>query len=100
MSANVNSEVTILKRQGKGGIMGAIKRMLARESFFMATYTTTDGQPGEVGLAPTHQGEGDRPTKGRRRRGAAPRSFVVQRILRPIATRHAALPRDARGATE
>ncbi len=57
MSANVNSEVTILKRQGKGGIMGAIKRMLARESFFMATYTTTDGQPGEVGLAPTHQGD-------------------------------------------
>jgi len=30
--------------------------MLARETFFFSTYRVTDGQPGEVGLAPTHMG--------------------------------------------
>jgi uncharacterized protein (TIGR00266 family) len=34
-----------------------MKRILARENFFFSTYTTKDGGPGEVGLAPIHQGE-------------------------------------------
>ncbi len=37
--------------------LGCVKRLLARENFFFSTYTTSDGRPGEVGLAPTHQGE-------------------------------------------
>ena len=55
-SANVDIDVTTRSR-GKGGILGGVKRLLSGESFFMSTYKTTDGQPGEVGLAPTHQGE-------------------------------------------
>jgi len=31
--------------------------LFAGENFFFSTYSTDDGQPGEVGLAPTHQGE-------------------------------------------
>ncbi len=56
MSGNITSEVTTLRREG-GGVMGALKRVLAKESFFMSTYQTTDGLPGEVILAPTHQGD-------------------------------------------
>ncbi len=34
-----------------------VKRLLAAENFFFSTYSTTDGQAAEVGLAPVHQGE-------------------------------------------
>jgi uncharacterized protein (TIGR00266 family) len=39
-----------------GGLKRSLKRMLANETFFCSTYRVTDGQPGEVGLAPTHMG--------------------------------------------
>ena len=44
------------KSRGQGGLLGGLKRMLARETFFFSTYRVTDGQPGEVGFAPTHMG--------------------------------------------
>ena len=55
-SANMDIDVTTRSR-GKGGLLGGVKRLMGGESFFMSTYQTNDGQPGEVGLAPTHQGE-------------------------------------------
>lgn len=55
-SGNVQIDVTTSAR-GSGGIFGGVKRLLARENFFFSTYSTSDGRPGEVGLAPTHQGE-------------------------------------------
>ncbi len=55
-SPNVDIDVTTQSR-GSGGILSGVKRLLARENFFFSTYTTNDRQPGEVGLAPTHQGE-------------------------------------------
>ncbi len=55
-SANVDIDVTTASR-GSGGLLSGVKRLLARESFFFSTYCTNDGQSGEVGLAPTHQGE-------------------------------------------
>ena len=55
-SANVDVDVTT-KSVGSGGLLAGVKRLIARESFFMSTYRTTDGAPGEVGLAPVHQGE-------------------------------------------
>ncbi len=55
-SANVDIDVTT-KSQGAGGLLSGVKRLLARESFFFSTYSTNNGQRGEVGLAPTHQGE-------------------------------------------
>lgn len=55
-SANVDIDVTT-KSRGSGGLLGGVKRLLAAESFFFSTYATNDGRPGEVGLAPTHQGE-------------------------------------------
>lgn len=55
-SANVDIDVTTRTR-GRGGLLSGLKRMLAAESFFFSTYRTTDGQPGEVGLAPTHLGD-------------------------------------------
>jgi uncharacterized protein (TIGR00266 family) len=55
-SGNVQIDVTTSAR-GSGGILSGVKRLLAREHFFFSTYTTDDGRPGEVGLAPTHQGE-------------------------------------------
>lgn len=39
-----------------GGLLGGVKRMLAGESFFIATYRADDSQMGQVGLAPTHLG--------------------------------------------
>jgi len=54
-SANIDVDVTT-KSKGKGGLLGGLKRMLAKESFFFSTYRPTDSQPGEVGLAPTHMG--------------------------------------------
>ena len=55
-SANVDIDVTT-RSGGSGGLLGGMKRLLARENFFFSTYSTTDGRPGEVGIAPTHQGE-------------------------------------------
>jgi uncharacterized protein (TIGR00266 family) len=55
-SANVDIDVTT-RSGGSGGLLAGMKRLLARESFFFSTYSTSDGRPGEVGLAPTHQGE-------------------------------------------
>lgn len=55
-SANMEIDVTT-RGGGSGGLLGGLKRMLAQESFFFSTYTTKDGRLGEVGLAPTHQGE-------------------------------------------
>ena len=55
-SANVDIDVTTRSR-GSGGFLAGVKRLLAADSFFLSTYQTNDGQPGEVGLAPTHQGE-------------------------------------------
>jgi uncharacterized protein (TIGR00266 family) len=55
MSSNVDVDVTT-KSKGQGGVLGGLKRMLAKESFFFSTYRVTDNQAGEVGLAPTHMG--------------------------------------------
>jgi uncharacterized protein (TIGR00266 family) len=55
-SANVDVDVTTRSR-GSGGLMAGVKRLLSADTFFLSTYQTTDGQPGEVGVAPTHQGE-------------------------------------------
>ncbi len=55
-SANMDIDVTT-RSGGSGGLLGGMKRLLARENFFFSTYSTTDGKPGEIGLAPTHQGE-------------------------------------------
>lgn len=60
-SSNVDIDVTARPKQsGKGGaiagLIGGLKRLASGDSFFLSTYSTTDGQPGEVGLAPTLQG--------------------------------------------
>lgn len=55
-SPNIDIDVTTRSR-GKGGLLSGIKRMLGGESFFLSSYSVTDGQVGEVGLAPTHQAE-------------------------------------------
>ena len=55
-SSNIDIDVTTSSR-GAGGLLGGMKRLLAKEHFFFSTYATNDGRPGEVGLAPTHQGE-------------------------------------------
>lgn len=55
-SSNIDIDVTSRSR-GKGGLLSGIKRLLSAESFFFSTYSSNDGQPGEVGLAPTLQGE-------------------------------------------
>lgn len=55
-SPNIQPAVSTMVK-GKGGILKGIKRMLGGDKFFMATYSTTDGGPGEVGLAPVLQGE-------------------------------------------
>ncbi len=56
-SANVDIDVTTRSRGGGGGLLAGAKRLLARENFFFSTYRTTDGSRGEVGIAPTHQGQ-------------------------------------------
>ena len=56
--ASANSGVGVTTRsRSKGGLLAGVKRLLAGENFFLSTYSTTDGQSGEVGLAPIHQGE-------------------------------------------
>ncbi len=54
--SNVEINVTT-KSKGKGGLLAGVKRLLAGESFFFSTYVAGGGQAGEVGLAPTLQGE-------------------------------------------
>ena len=55
-SDNIDTDVTT--RGGrKGGLMAGLKRTLAQEGFFLATYTCTNQEDGEVGLAPTIEGE-------------------------------------------
>ena len=56
-SGNVDIDVTTRPRGSKGGILQGIKRLIGGDSLFFSTYRTTDNQPGEVGLAPTFQGE-------------------------------------------
>ena len=61
--ASSNMEITVESRKKKdegmwGALKSGIKAMFAGESFFLSSYTPNDGQAGEVGLAPTHQGEG------------------------------------------
>lgn len=56
-SDNVEIDVTTRTRGGGGGLMRGVRRMLAGESFFLSTYRTRDGAPGEVALAPTLAGE-------------------------------------------
>lgn len=55
-STNIDINVTTRSR-GRGGILASVGRMLAGESFFLSTYSSNDSQPGDVGLAPTHQGQ-------------------------------------------
>ena len=55
-SSNIDINVTT-KSKGKGGLLGGLKRLLASENFFFSTYKCNDGLPGEVGLAPTLQGD-------------------------------------------
>lgn len=56
-SPNLHIETTS-RAMGSGGILAGLKRkMLARESFFMSTYRSQDGQPANVGLSPTLPGE-------------------------------------------
>ena len=60
--ASANMDIDVESRRKKdegmwGAFKSGIKAMFAGESFFLSSYTPNDGQPGEVGLAPTHQGE-------------------------------------------
>ena len=55
-SSNIDIDVTTRSR-GSGGILSGIRRMLSNESFFLSTYQTTDGNEGEVALAPTLPGD-------------------------------------------
>ena len=56
--ASDNMEIDVTTRsRGGGGLMRGVRRMLAGESFFLSTYRTRDGAPGEVALAPTLSGE-------------------------------------------
>ncbi|MCA8975506.1 MAG: TIGR00266 family protein [Planctomycetes bacterium] len=55
-SDNIDFDVTTRSR-GKGGLLSGLKRMLGGDSFFLSTYRCRDDSPGEVGLAPTLQGE-------------------------------------------
>jgi len=55
-SDNIHMDVT-MRKAGKGGFWAGVKRLLASESMFFSTYRVTDASPGEIGLAPTLQGE-------------------------------------------
>ncbi|MEO1972919.1 MAG: TIGR00266 family protein [Pirellulaceae bacterium] len=55
-SSNIEIDVTTKGSGKSGGLLGGLKRMLAGENFFFSTYTC-QGEDGEVGLAPTLQGE-------------------------------------------
>ncbi len=55
MSANMDVTTTTYKRN-QGNVLGALKRMLSGESFFMNHYTAPSGG-GEVWVAPTLMGD-------------------------------------------
>jgi len=55
-SSNIDIDVTTRSR-GSGGLLAGVKRLLGAEHFFFSTYSVMDGRAGEVGLAPTLQGE-------------------------------------------
>ncbi|MHC4077205.1 MAG: TIGR00266 family protein [Planctomycetota bacterium] len=55
-SSNVDIDVTTRTRGG-GGFLRGLKRLVGGDTFFLSTYSVTAGQSGEVGLAPTLQGE-------------------------------------------
>ncbi len=56
-SPNLHIE-TSSRAFGSGGVLAGLKRkMLARESYFMSTYGSQDGQPASLGLSPTLPGE-------------------------------------------
>ena len=55
-SDNIEIDVTTRSR-GVGGLMSGVRRMMSGESFFLSTYRTRDGGPGEIGLAPTLAGD-------------------------------------------
>jgi len=55
-SGNVDIDVTTRAKKG-GGLMSGVKRLFSGDSFFLSTYSTTDGLPGEVGIAPILPGE-------------------------------------------
>ena len=58
-SSNVDIEVVSRKKEGQGffgGIAAGLRAMMAGETYHLSSYQAGRG-PGEVGLAPTHQGE-------------------------------------------
>ena len=58
-SDNINIDVESRRKKDEGlwgAFKAGVKAMFAGESFFLSTYKC-DGDQGEVGLAPTHQGE-------------------------------------------
>lgn len=55
--ASGNVDVDVAVRSRGGGILSGLKRAMGGDSFFLSTYRTTDGQAGEVGLAPTLPGD-------------------------------------------
>lgn len=56
MSANVDVDVTTRSR-GRGGVLAGLGRLLGGDSFFLSSYTLTDGSEGRVGLAPVLPGD-------------------------------------------
>ncbi len=56
-SSNISVDVTARSSGRTKGLLGGVKRLLAGDNFFMSTYQAAEGQAGEVGLAPTQQGE-------------------------------------------
>ena len=79
MSGNVD-----LQSQVQGGLMGALKRMVTRESLFVSTFTAMGGA-GEVILAPPVPAT----SSGRARREGAPRPvLVVARVRGEGQARH------------
>ena len=55
-SDNIDTDVTT-RSGARGGLLAGLKRTFAGESFFLATYTCTGSDDGEVGLAPKIEGE-------------------------------------------
>ena len=58
-SSNIDIEVVSRKKEGQGffgGIGAGLRAMMAGETYHLSSYQAGRG-PGEVGLAPTHQGE-------------------------------------------
>ena len=56
MSANVDVDVTTRSR-GRGGVLAGLGRLLGGDSFFLSSYTLTDGAAGTIGLAPILPGD-------------------------------------------